>query len=192
MEGQLWPEERKFLYNAVVECDPMVVLEVGTWKGGGSTLTIATALHDLHNSSNFYDISMNKTLYTCEVDNELYTTAINQFAGSKFSRSVKFHNIPSTELIKHLIASYNIPQFVFFDGPEDPQLNLDDFKLLDEYLLPGSYFCMHDWDLEVRPDSLTSCKATYLRPYLENSKNWQILRSLTAPVSVGIVLARKF
>ena len=50
---------------------------------------------------------------------------------------------------------------------------------------------MHDWDLGLRCDALVSTKATLIRLYIENSNNWTILRTLTSPVNVGIVLARK-
>ncbi len=181
MEGQLLPDERAFLYNAVIERKPSIVLEVGTWKGGGSTLQIASAL-----------ASNNKgVLYTCEVDPALYTEAVNNYSSSRFRDYVKFHNKPSTILIESMIKNNNIPDFVFFDGPEDSDLNINDFKLLDQYLPSGSYFCMHDWDLGHRHDGISSSKATLLRPYLEQLTTWKIIRSLTAPISVGIVLAIK-
>lgn len=183
MEGQMWPEERKFLYNAVRERQPSLALEVGTWKGGGSTLQITTALQD----------NCGGILHTCEVNPDFYQEAIIGFANTSLNQHVQFYHQSSTELIKHLIQTQQINRigFVFFDGPEDPQLNIDDFKLLDSHLAVGTYFCMHDWDLGIRPDGLISVKAILIRPYLEQLSTWQILRTLTAPVSVGIVLAKK-
>jgi hypothetical protein len=49
----------------------------------------------------------------------------------------------------------------------------------------------HDWDLGVRVDGMTSTKSTLLRPYLESSSSWKIIRALTAPESVGLVCAQK-
>ena len=43
--GQMMPQERKFLFDAVFECKLKTVLEVGTWRGGGSTLQIIQALN---------------------------------------------------------------------------------------------------------------------------------------------------
>ena len=184
MEGQMLPEERKFLYNAVINCKPKLVLEIGTWKGGGSTFQIASAIHENNNDGR---------LYTCELDKDLYDSAVNNFLMSPLNKIINFYNIPSTELIHKLIESNNMKDFdfIFFDGPEDPQLNLDDFKLLDNHILPGTYFCMHDWDLGLRVDGLISTKAKLLRPYLEQSQKWKIIDSLTYPISVGLVLAMK-
>ena len=180
MEGQLLPDEREFLYNAVAERSPSIVLEVGTWKGGGSTLQIAMAL------------SLNDgILHTCELDKSLYDIAVKSYEGTLHDHRISFWNISSTELINQLINDDRIPEFVFFDGPEDPIINMNDFKLIEKHLPIGAYFCMHDWDTGVRIDGLKSTKAVLVRPYLEQSNKWEILRSLTAPVSVGIVLAKK-
>jgi predicted O-methyltransferase YrrM len=46
IEGQLSAKEREYLTNAVMGAPrpPRVVLEVGTWLGGGSTIHILRAL----------------------------------------------------------------------------------------------------------------------------------------------------
>jgi predicted O-methyltransferase YrrM len=177
MEGQLWPDERQLLYDTVFATRPNIALEVGTWKGGGSTYQIAMALSAVGHG----------TLYTCETDKQLYLEASNVHKGND---SVKCFNIPSTQLITNLISASHIPDFVFFDGPEDPDLNLSDFRLLEPFLRPGAVFCAHDWDTGVRDDGLVSTKAKLLRPYLENSKDWEIQSQLTGPVSVGMVVAK--
>ncbi len=179
MEGQMWPAERDFLANAIKERNPSIILEVGTWKGGGSTLQIANAMAE------------SSTLITCEVDKNFYDQAMRDLSDHKNFDNIKFNNVPSYELIDDIIENGVIPEFVFFDGPEDPEINYNDFKRLEEYVKPGTYFCMHDWDLGVRADGLTSTKAEYVRPYVEKSDKWDILRTLTSPVSVGIVLAKK-
>jgi predicted O-methyltransferase YrrM len=173
--------ERALLYRSVLEQRPTIALEVGTWKGGGSTLQITTALQDLNHGH----------LYTCEVDPAFYKQAVASYEASPLAKYVTFHQLPSTDLIKKLFESRLVPSFVFFDGPEDALLNLNDFKLLEERLELGACFCMHDWDLGIRPDGMQSQKAELLRPYLEQSARWQILTTLTAPVSVGMVVAKK-
>jgi len=186
MEGQMTIAEREFLYNAVFNCLQdkhfCTVLEVGTWKGGGSTLQIATALSD---------IDKGHMLYTCETDSDFYNQAVASYLNHPLDKYIIFSNSPSDVVIDQLIKEKNIPQFVFFDGPEDPDVNLNDFKKLDEVLEVGSQFCMHDWDLDIRIDGLVSTKAKYLRPYLEKSTRWRKISSLTKPVSVGIVLMEK-
>ena len=186
MEGQMTTAEREFLYNAVHthlrDKNGAAVLEVGTWKGGGSTFQIANALSH---------INKGHILYTCETDVGLYNEAVASYRNHPLDKHIFFLNSPSNVLIEQLIGSKIIPQFVFFDGPEDPEINLNDFKRLDEFLEVGAQFCMHDWDLDIRIDGLVSTKAKLLRPYLESLKNWRRLDSLTKPVSVGIVLMEK-
>lgn len=190
MEGQMTPHERDFLYRAAFDylssASVGTVLEVGTWKGGGSTLQISTAIMNVAASSGVVH-----ELHTCEVDIQLYSEAVAAYGHTPLSKYITFHNRPSTELIGELIGLGKVPQFVFFDGPEDPEINLGDFKLLDGHLKPGARFCMHDWDLDVRIDGLISTKARLLRPYLEGFAGWRQIGYLSKPVSVGIVLFEK-
>lgn len=182
MEGQMTAHERTFLNKAVYERlkneTNGIVLEVGTWKGGGSTLQISTALNSINNGH---------ILHTCETDVALYTQAVESYSNHVLGKHIVFHNKPSTVVIGQLISENKIPKFVFFDGPEDSRTNLDDFIKLDAHLPSGTQFCMHDWDL----DGLISTKARLLRPYLEKSENWRQISSLTKPLSVGIVLMEK-
>lgn len=190
MEGQMWPEERKLLHNAVLDCKPAVVLEVGTWKGGGSTLQITSAL--LKNASQS-DTPTSGVLHTCELDSSLYEEAKRNYDGIPESNHVKFYNQSSDQLIGHLIENGEAEKlgFIFFDGPEDPDVSINDFMTLDKYLQIGTFFCMHDWDPMLGPDGPRSTKALRLRPYLENLGTWETIKTLTYPDSVGIVLAKK-
>jgi predicted O-methyltransferase YrrM len=174
MEGQLFDVERKFLYDAVLGCLPTRALEIGTWKGGGSTFQIASALQ-----------LCGGILYTCELNREFYDQARASYAGHALEKHIIFHLLPSTAVINIMVGCDRVPEFVFFDGSEDPDENLNDFMLLDRHLVAGARFCAHDWD----PGP--SQKAVKLRPYLEQLPTWRIVRQLTAPESVGIVLAVK-
>ncbi len=180
MRGQLLPEERKFLYNSIITIKPNLVLEIGTWRGGGSTYQIAEAL--LFNNSG--------KLVTCETNTDFYREALSIYDCDKWNDIVDCRNVNSSVLIKELIDKGDIPDFLFFDGPEDPESNLEDFLHLEQYLSDDSYFCAHDWDLGTRIDGLKSIKSKLIRPYVENSDKWIIIKSLSYPVSVGIVLAR--
>lgn len=191
MEGQMTVQERIFLYQAALEklsiMENGTALEIGTWKGGGSTLQISTAIMNVDLSGHY----RGNILHTCEVDPILYSEAVAAYETTPQSKYVVFHNKPSDIVIDELIWKGNIPQFVFFDGPEDPEINMNDFLKLDEHLKVGTRFCMHDWDLDVRFDGLVSTKAKLLRPYLEKSNKWHQIGSLTKPISVGIVLMEK-
>ncbi len=180
MEGQLYPIERQLLFDTVLRAKPKVVLEIGTWKGGGSTYQIATALRQLGSGK----------LYTCEVDRAFFEEARGIYTNN-WENIVECHYMASTDMINYLLSNNIIPDFVFNDGPEDPELNLNDFLLIAPHLLQGAVFGMHDWDTDIRVDGLVSVKAKLLRPYLENSPEWRIEAYLTRPESVGMVMATK-
>lgn len=185
MEGQMLPAERQFLYDCVTAARPQLVLEVGTWKGGGSTWQIANAVLQLRTAGS------RAQFHTCEPDPELFQEAFAIYAGSPWNEFVRCHELPSTRLITRLSNVGLHPDFVFFDGPEDEDTALNDFRALDPVLRVGTKFMMHDWDLGIRVDGLHSTKAVKIRPYLEKLPTWRIVRALTAPDSVGLVLAEK-
>lgn len=181
MRGMLTNEERRLLHETVLEHKPRTVLEIGTWRGGGSTYQIATALEQLGTG----------VLHTCEIDDECYQEARKIYENDRWKNVVHCHNIPSTQLIQQLIEEDSIPDLVFEDGPEDAELNQSDFLLLEPYLSPGSVFVAHDWDLGDRFDGLISVKSRLLRPYIEESESWKVEKYITAPISVGMVVARR-
>jgi hypothetical protein len=91
-----------------------------------------------------------------------------------------------------------IPNFVFFDGPEEPEVALNDFKLLENSLPVGAFFSMHDWCTNVRKyDSETSTKALYLKDYINSFDNWILIEELDGEnyeegeESVGLVFYKK-
>jgi len=181
MEGQLWPAEREFLKRAVIAAAPKLVFEIGTWKGGGSTLVIATAL----------EMTRSGILYTCETNTNFYFEAKEIYDNARWRGIVHCHNMPSQELIRHLIDSGRVPDFVFSDGSEDPTVPLAELQMLEPHMRSGSLFCMHDWDPYEREAGVVSAKATLVRPYMEQSPQWNIIQYITRPVSVGMIVAKK-
>ena len=176
MEGQLWPEERKMLHQTVINLKPELALEIGTWKGGGSTYQIADAL--VKNGKG--------RLVTCEPDPTLFAIAKNTYEVELEGKMpVQLVNDYSHNVIENLIKHNQIPDFVLMDGPEDPDVCVNDLKALQDLMRPGSIVAFHDWDLGVRPDGLVSTKSKLVRPYIEGSELWECVGSLTAPVSVG-------
>jgi predicted O-methyltransferase YrrM len=156
--GQLYPAERALVRAMVLARRPRIALEVGTWKGGGSTFQIASALAELGAGE----------LHTCEPDEALNAIAARQYAEADF---VHVHREYSQTLIARLIADGDVPDFLFFDGPDDPRIALDDLRALESHLTPGTVFMMHDWD---------DIKASAVRPYIEQSARWQIVSALSS------------
>lgn len=181
IEGQMWPKEREFLFNAILERKPKNVFEAGTWKGGGSTLQIGNALKEIGSGH----------LYTCELNEAFYNQATQIFDDPKWKPYVTCHLMPSTQLLTELFNKGVELDFIFFDGAPEAEVNLSDFQLMQDKVPAGTYFCSHDWDLRNRADGGHSTRSVLLRPYLEKSKKWKILKTLTRPISVGMVLAVK-
>lgn len=179
--GQLSLPERVALHHYVRKFKPTVVFEVGTWRGGGSTFQIVTALQERKYGH----------LHTCESNKEHYLVARTAYDRSTFGRGrglkplkgyVTFYNLRSDEMIEKLIGEGIIPEFVFFDGPDDPEVAYTDLKKLEPIMRAGSIFAMHDWFNQ---------KAALVKPYLENNPSWSIKEVLGPPASVGMVFAIK-
>src|ERR1700733_7497248 len=70
IEGQLNPQERSFITNAILNAamKPRVALEVGTWLGGGSTLHILRALEQ-NGIGHLYGIEADSSIYERMVAN---------------------------------------------------------------------------------------------------------------------------
>src|SRR5690242_3573 len=98
-EGQLWPAERAALHEEVRARRPSLVLEVGTWYGGGSTAQIVGAL--ARNGHGH--------LHSCEVDKEAYDRASVFYPPG--DTPVTLHFLHSSKLIERLIAAGTVPDF---------------------------------------------------------------------------------
>jgi len=155
--GELLPYERYKLYNWVHDIKPNVILEIGT-GGGGSTYSMAEAIKKLDISS---------ILFTCDPSDGLSLDFKKDYS------FVKYHQMKSEEFIPMMIdENYDI-DFIFFDGPDDPDIALEDILMLETHIKNGTYFAMHDWEFTKRSyDDQTTTKAQKIRPYMENSEKW--------------------
>jgi hypothetical protein len=164
-EAELLPLERKELYNFIIKEKPKIIMEVGTGSGGGSTYFICRSIKD-----NF----INSTVYTCDP---------SRSPSHEFLKSFDFLNyfkISSFELIDYLIKNNLKPDFLMFDGPEDPNVALEDIKQLEKFINKGTFLCVHDYEISKRGyDGSCSTKCQFLRPYLENNKNWKQIMYLS-------------
>ena len=156
-EGEMLPYERYKLYTWIKQCRCKRVLEVGTGTGS-SAYYIAQAL--LENNGG--------TIVTCDPNAVISPNILNDYS------NIKYNNTTSTELIKAIIKSQQIPDFIFFDGPEIEELALVDIQTLEPHIKSGCYFSMHDWEFNRRNyDNSISIKSKLIRPYIENSKRWE-------------------
>lgn len=175
--GQLLPAERTALHEMVLQARPKICVEVGTWKGAGSTLQIVSAL----------DINQQGFLHTCEPDAELHNIATQYYNnhGQQFLPRIALHKKTSTELIQELINQKTKVDFFFADGPEDPDLAVRDFKMAESIMEPGSIFAAHDWLND------ESVKVSKLKSVIGKSDKWMLYSIVTPPESVGLVFFKR-
>ena len=175
--GQLLPAERTALHQTVLQMKPEICVEIGTWKGAGSTLQIVSAL----------DINQKGFLHTCEPDSAMHKIATEYYAttGQQFLPRLTLHKKTSTELIKDLISKKIKVDFFFADGPEDPDLAVQDFKMIEPLMAPGSVFAAHDWLNE------ESVKVSKLKNVIGKSDKWMLYNIITPPASVGLAFFKR-
>jgi predicted O-methyltransferase YrrM len=172
LRGQLWYAERKLLYETIRANRPIHCFEIGTWRGGGSTLFISQALSENGTGK----------LHTIEIDREFYENAVSNYKSHLPSllNYVEFHFGDFKTVYSDLFEKLVKVDFLILDGAEDGQQTLDQYSFFLPYLRPGTILMVHDWFTE---------KTQLLKPILENSKDWEIRKVLTPPLSVGFMLA---
>jgi SAM-dependent methyltransferase/beta-galactosidase beta subunit len=176
--SEMLPYERYKLYKWVSEIiKPNSVLDVGCGIGG-ATYYISEAMKKCGSTGK---------IYSCDPGRSPTT----QF----FMRqsNVDYRAMYSDELIEHLILDNIKLDYIFFDGPEDPDVALHDINLLEDWIDPGCYFSMHDWETEPRKyDGQQSIKSLKIRSYIESNPNiWEpieVLDGINSYDSVGFCL----
>jgi predicted O-methyltransferase YrrM len=172
LHGQLWYAERKLLYETIRRSRPAHCFEIGTWRGGGSTLFISRAL-----SENAFG-----KLHTIEIDREFYENAVHDYTSylPSLLNYVEFHFGDFRTVYSSVLEKEGTVDFLILDGAEDGQQTLEQYSFFLPYMKPGTILMVHDW---------LTAKTELLKPILENSDVWEIQRVLTPPDSVGFVLA---
>tara|TARA_R110002110_G_scaffold96358_4_gene248300 strand:- start:951 stop:1565 length:615 start_codon:yes stop_codon:yes gene_type:complete len=163
--AEMLPYERYKLYEWIKMAEPQGILEVGT----GTCSASFYMLESLQDN----DIECN--LYTCDKTEHINVSNVK----SKYE-NFKFSKASSSILIDHLIKNKYYFDFIFFDGPENPTLALENIKTLENNIPHGTYFCMHDWEFERRVyDKAISVKSSLIRPYIEESEDWKEIEVLS-------------
>lgn len=172
LRGQLWYKERKLIYDTVRRYRPYHCFEIGTWKGGGSTLYISQALHENGQGK----------LYTMEIDKVFYNEAKNNY------QTHLEHLMPYTEfflgdykkIFFEILQLTGRVNFLFLDGPEDAKGTLDQYEFFLPYMKKDCVLMVHDWFTE---------KTRLVKPLVQNSGDWEIKKVLKPPHSPGFILA---
>lgn len=161
IEGQLNAREREILTAAILgrEPKPNIVVEVGTWLGGGSTIQFLKALH--HNGhGHLYGIECDRTIYDRMIQN------IRSVAPEALDRFTPLFGF-SQEVIPKWAAEQK-PGFkidvAFLDGGNNPMEQIEEFWLIDPLMPVGSQLYSHDAKLR---------KGRWLVPYVSLLDNWK-------------------
>ena len=165
--GEMLPYERYKLYNWISEIKPIIIFEVGTGGGGGSTYFISQSIKDNN---------LNSKIFTCDPIRNPTKEFFDEFP------FVHYFKETSQKMLSNLIQLNIKPDFIMFDGPEPPNIAYEDIILLEDVIEDGTYFCMHDWD-HYRPyDKNYSTKSVTIREYMENSERWNLQEQLHADI----------
>lgn len=157
-QAEMLPLERKALYECVVFNQPKSILEVGTGSGGGATYFMARAIKDNN---------IKCKLYTCDPLRSPDEEFLKTFPFVVYKKDYSFN------VIDYLLGKKVIPDFLMFDGPEDPNVALEDLKSLEPFIKKGTILCIHDYELNIRGyDNALSTKSKLIKPYVEGSSAW--------------------
>lgn len=162
--GELTPLERYSLYNWTVKYKPKNILEIGTGTGG-STKYLYDAI--VKNGSG--------SIYSCDP----IRSPKLEFLESR--PLLYFFRTTSDVLINYCIENSIVIDFIFFDGPEDPLVAINDIKKLEKHIAHNTLFAMHDWHKGARSfDNASSSKTDLIKPYMEQSDKWKAIEVLKA------------
>ena len=152
------PVERRAMYQAIIDAKPKKLLEIGTWKGGGSTYIISCAAHEYGG-----------TLHTIEIDPALHESAKRLYRERMniLKPHVRFHLGDAVEVIPALHDELTPLGFALLDGKEDRHQTVEEYNLIKDLFVSGSILACHDWKIS---------KMAELRPIIEADSAWKPLR----------------
>ena len=160
-EGQLMPEERQILYETILKEKPDFVFEVGTWKGGGSTYYISSALFE----------NKKGILFTIECNKEMYSHAMQLYNKELIylKSHINFNLGKSLEIYPELLKTIPKLDFVFLDGDNNADQTIKEYLMFEPYLKSDSIIACHDWNI---------LKMEKLKNLISNDRSWSVQISL--------------
>jgi len=158
IESQLGPEEKTIVAQAVAQFAAPIILEIGTYKGGGSTLTFLEALQKTVGGK-LYGVEADASVFS-EMKNNIRSVNPDYFEHFTPIRGFSQQVIP--ELLKE-VRSFDI---AFLDGGNNPREQIEEFTLLHDAIPVGGYLFAHDANLR---------KGRWLVPYILELDNWRVV-----------------
>ena len=157
IESQLHPMEKRIFSNRVATIPAPSILEIGTYKGGGSTLTFCEALK--HQNAG--------RLIGIEADPNVFAEMKANIASVDPSYFAFFEPISgfSQQVIPGLLTKHPRFDLAFLDGGNNPREQIEEFELLKDAIPVGGFLFSHDANLR---------KGHWLVPYLSELDNWRV------------------
>jgi len=161
IQGQLNEAERRLLTEAITQAKtkPRIVVEVGTWLGGGSTLHILRAL-EKNGGGHLWGIEADRSIYEKMVAG---IQSAEPTASSRFTPLFGFSQDVLAEWLPHNATTREV-DFAFLDGGNNPREQIDEFYLLAPRMPVGGQIMAHDAKLR---------KGRWLMPFLFALDNWR-------------------
>lgn len=161
IEGQLNTGEREFLIKVIRDAPvkPEIVVEVGTWLGGGSTLHFLRALH-ANGTGHLWGVEAFRHIYDRMIAN------IQKGAPEATDRFTPLFGFSTDVLPRWLaeLAPGKPIDCVFLDGGDNPMEQIEEFKILADRIRVGGVLMAHDAHTR---------KGKWLVPYLRELDNWE-------------------
>jgi predicted O-methyltransferase YrrM len=157
IESQLHPVEKEIIARRVDAMSAPNILEIGTYKGGGSTLTFLEALKR-KSSGRLIGIEADPDVFA-EMNANITSVDPGYFA---FFEPISGF---SQRVIPGLLTKYPRFDLAFLDGGNNPREQIEEFELLKDAIPVGGFLFSHDANLR---------KGHWLVPYLNELDNWRV------------------
>jgi predicted O-methyltransferase YrrM len=157
LESQLHPLEKQILGRTVDTINDPTILEIGTYKGGGSTLTLLETLKR-KSSGRLIGIEADPDVFD---EMKANITSVDPGYFDFFEPISGF----SQSVIPELLTKYPRFDLAFLDGGNNPREQIEEFELLKDAIPVGGFLFSHDANLR---------KGHWLVPYLSELDNWRV------------------
>lgn len=156
IESQLSTSEKAILRRAVEAFDSPRILEIGTYKGGGSTLTFLEAIKSRGRGS----------LIGVEASAAIFSEmkANIEAADPDYLRFFEAIEGFSQQVIPEILTKVSAFDIVFLDGGNNPREQVEEFELIKDAIPVGGYLFSHDANLR---------KGQWFIPYILELDNWR-------------------
>lgn len=161
IEGQLNAAERGFITKVIIDAvpKPEIVIEVGTWLGGGSTLHLLRALQS-NGTGRLWGVEAYSEIYEKMVDN-IRRGAPD--AAERFTPLFGFSTQVIPKWLNELPPGSEIDA-AFLDGGDNPLEQIEEFRILAPKIRTGGVLMAHDARMR---------KGKWLGPYVAALDNWE-------------------